>query len=389
MGYPWSEMENFEFHNPTRILFGRDTIPQIGEEIRRHGHHLVLLIAGGGSIRTNGVHETVTSSLRKAGVRWIECWGVRPNPVLSKVNEMADAANRAGVDALLAVGGGSVLDSAKAVAAGYYARGDLWRFFEKREPVMRALPLYTILTMSAAGSEMNEFAVITKEDERKKWPLHGPALFPKLSIIDPSVQASLPWSQTVNGVIDAMSHVQEVYFAGGDDETALAFGEGLLRSVLAAAGRLQSDPTDYPARASLAWAATLAVNGLAGAGIGDGDWATHGMEHGLSALYPDIAHGAGLGVIFPAWILYCHNANPTTFTRWAKNVWGQDNVEAGVAAFRARLKSWGAPTTLRELGVPEDRVDDIAANAFLGGMTGAVRRLDLDDYKRILHSAWA
>jgi hypothetical protein len=236
---------------------------------------------------------------------------------------------------------------------------------------------------------MNEFAVITKEDEKKKWPLHGPALFPKLSIIDPSVQASLPWSQTVNGAIDAMSHVQEVYFAGGDCETTLAFGESLLRSVLAAVARLQSDPADYPARASLAWAATLAVNGLAGVGLGDGDWATHGIEHGLSALYPDIAHGAGLGVIFPAWILYCHDANPTTFARWAKNVWAQDSVEAGVAAFRARLKSWGAATTLRELRVPENRVDDIAANAYLAGMTGAVKKLGLDDYKRILHSAWA
>lgn len=381
-------MRNFEFHNPTKLVFGKDTIRQIGEEIRRRGHHYVLMIAGGGSIKRNGVYDAVVRSLNRAGIRWDECWGVQPNPVLSKVEEMVSAAKKAGVDAVLGVGGGSVLDSAKAVAAGYYVEEDVWSLFEKKEPVTRALPVYGVLTLSAAGSEMNGYAVITKADENKKWPIGGPALFPQVSIVDPSVQATLPWEQTVNGAIDTISHIQELYFPGRDAETTLALDESLMRTVVRVTDRLREDPGDYAARASLAWASTMALNGAAGAGLGDGDWATHAMEHGLSGVHPEVAHGTGLGVIFPAWILYCQEANPETFRRWARNVWGKDSVEQGVAAFRAKLAEWGAPTSLKQLGVAESEIDTIAETAYTSGMRGSLKQLSLDDFKRILRSAW-
>jgi len=333
-------MRNFEFHNPTKLVFGKDTIRQIGEEIRRRGHHYVLMIAGGGSIKRNGVYDAVVRSLNRAGIRWDECWGVQPNPVLSKVEEMAGVAKKAGVDAVLGVGGGSVLDSAKAVAAGYYV-DDVWSLFEKKEPVARALPIYSVLTLSAAGSEMNGYAVITKEDEKKKWPIGGPALFPQVSVVDPSVQSTLPWEQTVNGAVDTISHIQELYFPGRDAETTLALDESLMRTVVRVTDRLREEPGDYAARASLAWASTMALNGAAGAGLGDGDWATHALEHGLSGVHPEIAHGTGLGILFPAWILYCQDQHFETvykneklnpgFTQAANS---KKNVEEGSCFLR-------------------------------------------------------
>ncbi len=369
------------------MIFGRNTIERIGGEIHRDGHNLVMLIAGGGSIKNNGVYDTVTASLQRERIRWIECWGVQPNPTLEKTREIIREASRRGVDAILAVGGGSVLDTAKTVAAGVCVR-DIWILFEQREVVTRALPVYAVLTLSATGSEMNSYAVITNEEEKKKWPLGGPALYPRISIVDPSVQASLPWAQTVNGAIDAISHTQEFYFQGGDCESTLALDESVMRTVVTVTDRLQKDPQDYEARASLAWASTLALNGLSGAGIGNGDFATHGLEHGLSAVYPEVAHGAGLGVLFPAWILYCQDANPTIFRRWAKNVWDQDSVENGVAAYRARIQAWGGATTLKELGVEKGRLQETAASGFGTGMTGSVKQLTRADLMKILENAY-
>jgi alcohol dehydrogenase YqhD (iron-dependent ADH family) len=380
-------MRNFDFQNPTRIIFGKNTIGRIGQEIRRGGHKLILVVAGSGSIRKNGVHDAVIDSLRKSQLTALECWGVQPNPTLAKTREIIEVAARAGVDAVLAVGGGSVIDTAKAVAAGVYV-DDIWKLFEDRKPVMRALPIYTILTLSATGSEMNNYAVITREDEHKKWPIGGPALYPRVSIVDPSVQSSLPWEQTVNGAIDTISHTLEFYFQGGG-ETTLALDESLLRTVVSMTDRLQKNGQDYDARASLAWASTLALNGLSGTGIGDGDWATHGIEHGLSAVCPDVAHGAGLGVLFPAWILYCQDANPASFERWAKNLWNADTVEDGVAAYRAKIKAWGGAVTLKELGVKEDQIDTIATSGFGTGVNGVIKKLSIDDVRRILRSAFA
>lgn len=379
-------MQNFDFHNPTKMIFGRDTVGRIGEEIRQGGCGKVILIAGGGSIRKNGVYDTVAESLQKAGISWTEAWGVKPNPVLSRVREMIRQAKDEKVEAVFAVGGGSVIDTAKTVAAGCLME-DVWQAFETKDPVREALPLYTVLTISATGSEMNGYAVITHEQEKKKWNISGTALYPRVSIVDPSVQMSLPWRQTVNGALDAMSHIMEQYFMGLGAETTLAVNEALFRTILTVTDALEKNPRDYNNRASLAWAATLALNGISQAGQGTGDWATHGLEHGVSAFYPHVAHGAGLGVIFPAWITYCHEANPLIFKRWAKNIWGCDRVEEGVGAMKAKIKSWGAATTLRELGVDDSRLSAIAEVTLKYGMTGAVKTLTGEDMVRVLKLA--
>ena len=382
-------MQNFDFFNPTKLIFGKDTITRIGEEIKLNGHKKVFMIAGGGSIKKNGVYEQVIKSLKDTGIEWVVAWGVRANPVLSKVNEMIEGVKQFGCDSVLSVGGGSVIDSGKSVAAGYYV-DNVWKLFESAEPVMEALPHYTVLTISATGTEMNLAAVLTNEVEKKKWAMLGPALYPKVSILDPSVQASLPWNQTVNGAVDALSHIMEYYFVGGLSETTLALNESLSRTIIAMTDRLHDNPGDYESRANLAWAATLAFNGISGAGQGMGDWGVHGIEHSLSALYPDIAHGSGLGVIFPAWISCCSDENPELFKRWAKNIWGADDIKSGIRAMRSKISSWGGSTTLDELGVDENQIGAVAAKTIESGFTGwAVKSMSDNDIRHILNSAMA
>jgi alcohol dehydrogenase YqhD (iron-dependent ADH family) len=379
-------MKSFEFFNPTKLIFGRGTINRIGQEINRYGYRKVLLIAGSGSIRKNGVYDRVVNSLKNAGIEWIEVWGVRSNPVLTKVRTMIALVKKSECEAILSVGGGSVIDSGKAVAAGFYME-DIWEAFENHTLIIKALPNFTILTISATGSEMNMAAVLTNEAKKKKWVILGPALYPKVSILDPLVQDSLPWEQTVNGAIDALSHIMEYYFIGGQSETTLALNESLSRTIIQMTDRLKENPKDYESRANLAWAATLAFNGVSGAGLGFGDWASHGIEHSLSGLNPDVSHGAGLGVIFPAWIRYCHKENPSIFERWAKNIWGVNDINSGIAAMQSKIKSWGGRTTLRELGIDDTQIDEITAKTIESGFTGVVKELGDTDIKGIITSA--
>ncbi|MCM8775296.1 MAG: iron-containing alcohol dehydrogenase [Candidatus Omnitrophica bacterium] len=381
-------MQNFEFHNPTKLIFGRNTIRRIGKEIREGGINKILLVAGGGSIKKNGIYQKVVKSLKRSKIEWVECWGIQPNPILSKVREVIGLARRTQVEALLAVGGGSVIDSSKAAAAGFYME-DVWEAFEEKESLTRALPLYVVLTLSATGTEMNPFAVVTNEYEKKKWNIAGPALYPRVSIVDPSVQFTLPWKETVNGALDAMSHIMEQYFMGLRAETTLAVDEGLFRTIVEMTDKLKTRPDHYKSRASFAWAATLALNGISRAGQGTGDWASHGIEHGVSAFQPKVAHGAGLGVIFPAWILYCQSVNPPIFKRWAKKMWDADTVQVGVDRMRAKIRSWNGATTLQELGVPRSQLSKIASHTLDYGMTGNIKKLTYHDIMKILNLAYA
>jgi len=355
-------MENFRYYNPTRIIFGKNTIPQIGPVIKKHGFRKILMLAGQGSIRKNGVYEQVARSLKSAGIKSVELWGVRPNPVLARVREAIKLAKKTRVEAVLAVGGGSVIDSAKAAAAGVYLR-DIWEAFEDRVRIERALPLFTVLTVSGAASEMNQWAVVTNQAEKKKWSIGSDALFPRVSIIDPSAQMSLPWKQTVFGAVDALAHLFENYFMGRCQETSMAVAEALMRTIIKMVDRLEHKPDDYDSRANLVWASGLAHSGIAAAAMSGGDWASHGIEHGVSALHPEVAHGAGLAVIFPAWMLQVHKSNPAAFQRWAENVMQSRNLEDAVKKFRAKLAEWKAPVWLTDLGIHPREIKAIAANA--------------------------
>ncbi|RJP18406.1 MAG: iron-containing alcohol dehydrogenase [Candidatus Omnitrophota bacterium] len=379
-------MDNFFYHNPTKVIFGKETIPQIGDEIKRREWKKVLLLAGGGSIKTNGVYDAVIDSLQSAGIEWVEVWGVRVNPLLEKVYETISTAKRENVDAILGVGGGSVIDSAKAVAAGC-KMNDIWTAFKEKIEVETALPVFCVLTLSATGTEMDPFAVITHEKEKKKWPISGPALYPVVSIIDPSVQASLPAIQTAYGGIDAMSHIMEFHFMGTIEETTIALNESLMRSIIKTVDRLQENPADYNSRASLAWATTLALNGISGIGLKGGDWATHFIEHSISALYPHIAHAGGLAIVFPAWILHMQNYNPQGFQRWAQQVWNAGSVETAVEAMRAKYNRWGVVTSLYDAGIPASEIQALADNAFQSSPLGQLKILSRDDIVLILQLA--
>lgn len=382
-------MRNFDFHNPTRLVFGQDTIPKIGQYIKEYGEKKVLLLYGKGSIFKNGVYDTVVKSLQEAGLTVVEAGGVKPNPVLSKVREVVALMKAEQVEAIVAVGGGSVLDTAKISAASFYYDGDPWDFYERKVFPKKALPIYGILTISATGSEMNSGGVITNEEEKKKWGWGSPFTYPRLSIIDPSVQSSLPVNQTVNGAVDTLSHVFEAYF-GGTKGTLMQdeLSEGIIRTTMTSVKTLLSEPSNYEARANLAWAATLALNGINGLGRA-GDWASHGIEHSVSAYY-DIAHGEGLAIVFPAWMTYVHHADPEKFARFGEKVFGivdgttEEKALNAIGAYKAFLQEIGAPVALSERGIGQEHLDDMAENAVLRGPLGTLMKLNAQDVREIL-----
>jgi len=382
-------VENFVFHNPTKLIFGKGTISKIGEEIKSFGIKKVLMLYGGGSIKRNGVYDQVVDSLKRNGIEWVEVSGVKPNPVLSKVHEAIEVCRRENVEAVLGVGGGSVIDSAKAIAAGVLYEGDIWDAFAGKYRIEKALPVFAVLTISATGTEMNGNAVITNEETQEKWAISAKCLYPKVSIIDPHVQSSLLKQQTVYSAVDAIAHTLEYYFDGSDSDIQNQISESIIRSIMNSTETLIDNPADYEARANLAWCATIALNGLTAAGRKGGDWSCHRIEHSLSALY-DIAHGAGLAIVFPAWIRYVYGQKPQQFERFAKHVFsidavGEEAILKGIDAFKAWLKKVGAPVSLRDVGIPADDIDRIVENVMKQGPSfGVLKRLGKEDVKQIL-----
>ena len=387
-------MKNFTFENPTKIIFGKGTIAEIGSEMANRGVKKTLLVYGRQSIKKNGVFEQVTQSLQAAGVAWVEFSGIQSNPLLSKVREGIALAKAEGVEAVLAVGGGSVYDSSKAIAAGSVYDGDVWDFFGRRKVASSALPIFGVLTISATGSEMNALGVVTNEDAKKKWSLYSPAIYPKVSVIDPSIQATLPADQTANAAVDIIAHVMELYFDGSENNDIMdEYSEGIIRTVIKHGPVLLADPANYESRAQLAWCATLALNGSNAPGRRGGDFASHGIEHALSA-WNNIAHGAGLAIIFPAWMKYVWKNNPMAFLRFGEKVFDitsggeEKRVMAAITALQAFFKKMGAPLTLREAGYKKEDLPSIAEIAASLGPVGNKRKLGQEDILAILELAW-
>ena len=364
-------MQNFIFENPTRIIFGKGTIGRIGPEVKRFGGR-ALLVYGQGSIRQNGIYDQVVASLGEAGVSFVELPGVRSNPVLSKALEGIDLAKREQVDSVLAVGGGSVIDTAKTIACGVYADHDLWEFFTYRKAIQRALPILTVLTVSASASEMNPAAVITKEETCQKFSIRSPFIQPKTSVLDPTVLFSLSAAYTAYSAADVITHMLEGYFNNTEPESPLQdrLVEAFMKTVMESTETILANPSDYGARADFMWTATLAFNGLATAGMGVVGYPAHMIEHSLSALY-DIPHGAGLSIVLPAWMTYTSRRSPAKFAQLGRQALGVRWKDDEKAALRgiARLKSWfaaiGTPVTLREAKIPEGDIGRIAENAVM------------------------
>ncbi len=387
-------MQNFEYWNPTRILFGRGTTDRVGWECRKYGER-VLLVYGGGSIKVTGLYERVIVRLQEAGCSIFELSGVQPNPRISKVREGVDICRREDIEVVLAVGGGSVIDTAKIVAAGARYDGDAWDFFTGKGVPKEKLPLGVVLTLAATGSEMNRNAVITNDETGEKLVVKNPVLFPDFSILDPENTFTVPREHTVYGIVDMMAHVFEQYFHK-TPETPLQdrLSEGIMKTIIEYTPKVLANPTDYDARATIMWCGTLALNHLIEAGV-VGDWATHRMELELSGVY-DIPHGAGLAILFPQWMEYVLPLIPQRFAQFAERVWeiprnGRNDLELGKMGI-ARTREWfreiGAPLTLREVGIGEDRLEEMAERVAQRGPIGVVKVLTKEDiltiYRRSL-----
>ena len=362
-------MQNFVFENPTKIIFGKGQIAKIGKEIGKFGKK-VLMIYGQGSIKRNGVYDQVVASIREAGLQLVEFPGVKSNPVLSCALEGIEVAKREKVDVILAVGGGSVMDTAKTIAAGALTDDDVWEYFVYTKAVRSALPILTVVTISASASEMNPAAVITREDSSQKYSFRSPFVQPKTSILDPTVLFTLSPAYSAYSAVDTIAHMLEPYFVNTEPNSFLQdrLVEGLMKTVMESTESILKDPEDYDARANMMWAAILGFNGTTTAGMGRIGLPAHMMEHSLSAMY-DIAHGAGLSILLPGWMRYAVEKSPAKFARLARNIFDikeGDDLQAGVAGI-ARLKGWfssiGAPVSLGEAKIPADEIEKIAGNA--------------------------
>ncbi len=371
-------MDNFSFNMPTRIVFGRDTESEVGRLVARYGGTRVLVLFGGGSVVRSGLLKRVFASLDRALLDHVELGGVQPNPRASMVYEGISLVRDEKIDFILAVGGGSVIDTAKAIAAGACYSGDFWDFFDGTRVPDEALPVGCILTIAASGSEASVDSVITQDETMLKRDASSEVLRPVFSIMNPELTETLPAYQTACGITDMYSHLLERYLTNTQDvETTDRMIEGVMLAIIDQAPRVMADPADYEARANIMWAACMAHNNVCGVGRTH-DWASHEIEYALSSKY-GTAHGAGLAVTMPAVMTYCLDHDVARFARLARNVWGVDEADdraaalAGIAAQKAFTTSIGMPATLCEVGGCEADIPELVHETCWGaGRTGHV-----------------
>lgn len=344
-------MVDFTFYTPTRYIFGRDAQKEAGKMAAQLLGKKVLLVFGQNSARKSGLLDTVEDSLKEYGVDFVELGGIQPNPTDGPVREGIAICREERVSGILAVGGGSAIDTAKAIAAGVPYDGDFWDFFIGKATPEKALPIGVVLTIPAAGSEGSGNSVITKEEGLIKISIRTQVLRPQFALMNPELTYTLPAYQTACGIVDMMAHILERYFTPTEGtETSDGVSEGLLRAIIKVAPTVvKTDPTNYDARANIMWAGTLAHNGLCGCGKVE-DWVSHAMEHEISALY-GVAHGAGLAVMFPAYMKFMLKHKPDRVELFARNVMGASTGVEGIDKLEYFFKSIGMPTTFAELGV--------------------------------------
>lgn len=386
-------MENFIFQNETKIIFGKDTELEVGVEVSRYGKK-ILFHYGGGSIKRTGLYDKVVQALKDNAVSFIELSGVKPNPRISLVREGIELCKRENIDFILAVGGGSVIDSAKAIAAGVKYSGDVWDFFEGKAEVKEAIPIGTILTIPASGSETGDTTVITNEDGWYKRALSHPTLRPKFAILNPELTFTLPDYQTAAGGVDIISHVFERYFTNTPNvDLTDRLCEAILKCMIKNLPIALEEPDNYAARAEIMWAGTIAHNGLLGTGRAE-DWASHMIGHEISAIY-DLTHGATLSIVFPAWMEYVYLENIDRFVQYSTRVWNvemdYDNPEMtaleGIRKTKEFFKKIGMPTSLSEANIPGDKIEEMAEKCVLSGPVGNIKKLYKDDVIKILEMA--
>lgn len=384
-------MENFKWQNKTEIVFGKETEYDAIPETLKYGKK-VLLHYGGGSIKKSGLYDKIFLGLRKEGAEVYELGGVKPNPRLGLIREGIKLCKENGIEVILAVGGGSVIDSAKAIAAGVKYEGDVWDFFERKISVKEALPIGVVLTIPAAGSESSTGTVVTNEDGWLKKSFGGIAIRPKFAIMNPELTYTLPAYQTAAGAVDMMAHVFERYFTTVKNvEFTDRLCEATLKTIIHNAPIAIKDPEGYAARAELMWASTFAHNGFLDTGR-IADWASHNIEHELSGIY-DVTHGAGLAIICPAWMKYVYKTDVERFMQFANRVWGVEYdlenpdrmVYEGIEKMENFFRSVGMPVTLKEADIEcsDERLHEMAKKATMFGKIGSFQKLGVDDIVEI------
>jgi len=387
-------MENFQYYNPTKVIFGKDVIDQLGTEALVYGNK-ALIIIGQGSVKQNGLYARVLSLLNIAGIKHVTFEGIRPNPIYQDADEAITLALEEQVDFIIAIGGGSVIDTAKAVAMGFYVPHSVWDFYlQKVARPTQALPLINILTLAATGTEMNSSTVLqdTKSGEKKGYG--APCLFPKVSFLDPTYTQTVPLNYTAYGVADTISHALEQFFGKGESPLSDLYTASVLKLSIQYGRAVMQNPQDFECRSQLMWLATNALNGTLKAGKNSGDWGVHGLEHSLSVLY-NVAHGAGLSIVYPAWLKYHQTKITPKLAFLAKHVFDIETEDETLAATQciAALEHFftdiHTPTRLKQIDVLPTDEQKICDNFELNKVTGAVYPLKLTDYKGILAHMWS
>lgn len=383
-------MNNFTFKNPVRLYFGRGEIHKLKRELPRYGKN-ILLVYGGGSIKKNGIYDEVMSILKELGLNVFELSGVEPNPRVETARKGIEICKKESIDFVLAVGGGSVIDCSKLIAAGAKTEEDAWNIVTYKTNVKDALPLGTVLTIAATGSEMNANSVISNDETKEKYGWASGKVYPKFSILDPAYTVTVPKDQTIYGIVDMMSHVFEQYFHDASNTLIMdELCEGVLRTIIETAPKLVDDLLNVELRETILLSGTIALNGFLSMGS-EGDWATHEIEHALSAVY-DIPHGGGLAILFPNWMKYNVSVHPVRFARLATKVFDvevenktvEEVAYEGINRLREFWSSLGAPSRLEDYNIDDSQLDVLVEKAMANGPIGVFRVLEADDVREIL-----
>ncbi|WP_404404506.1 iron-containing alcohol dehydrogenase [Jeotgalibacillus malaysiensis] len=383
-------MDTFTFYNPVKLIFGKDQVEQLKEEVPKYGNK-VLMVYGGGSIKKNGLYDQIKGLLKEIDAEVFELSGVEPNPRLTTAEKGIDIAKKENIDFILAVGGGSVIDCTKLIAAGAKYDGAAWDLVTKKAFASEALPFGTVLTLAATGSEMNAGSVITNEETQEKYGWGSPATFPQFSILDPQNTFTVPKDQTIYGIVDMMSHLFEQYYHNVSNTPVQdRLIESVLRTVIETAPKLVTDLENYELRETILYSGTLALNGMLQMGY-RGDWASHNIEHAVSAVY-DIPHAGGLAILFPNWMKHNLEVNEARFAQMAVRVFdvdpeGKSDREIGEEGIQRLREFWteiGAPSTLADYDITDEKVDLMADKAMINGEFGNFKKLNKDDVVKIL-----
>lgn len=380
-------MESFTSYNPTRLEFGKGKVKGLVKDAREHGTK-ALVIIGKGSVKRNGVLDEVLASLQSAGVAYEIFEGIRANPIYEDADAAIAKAKEFGAEMLVAVGGGSVIDTAKAVAMGFYQDHSVWDFYVKKASAPeKALPLFVVLTLAATGTEMNPFTVLQNDQSGQKYGFGNPLLYPKVAYLDPTYTMTVPANQTAYGIADLLAHTLEQYFDPSDSPLSNAFAADVISQALHYGPVAIKEPESYEARANIMWLATIALNGTLKAGKRSGDWGVHAYEHSLSVLF-DVPHGAGLSAVYPAWMRFFQSRLEEKLAYLSQRCFGSDQGADFIDGLEQFYRQIGTPVRLSELGIGDDKADAILANLAANKATGAFFSMGAEEHKGILRLMW-